>query len=263
MAFNSPKLSLIYFSPTGTTKKNLFAIAEGFNSQIVEEINLTNPKERQDLQKKLLGEIIFIAVPIYSGTIPHLIQCILKQLNVNEKWVVLIGTFGNVKSGICLSNLVQILAPQSFRILGAANCIGEHTFGSSKAPIALGRPDTEDLNLAVKFGQELRKKYENFPIAIEIKPQDIPAPKPRTKLISLPHVNKEKCTNCLKCVTACPNEAIDPNSLEIYDDRCILCSACIKICEYNAREMRYTSDEEQFNKFLAYSKQRLSPEFLL
>lgn len=67
----------------------------------------------------------------------------------------------------------------------------------------------------------------------------------------------------MKCVAACPNDAIDPISLSINDDRCILCCACVKICESAARKIQFNATQEKFAGFYAYSQKRLEPEYKL
>jgi len=62
MKFNSVKL--IYFSPTGTTKKVLAAIAEGIQVDAVEQIDLTPPEARIPPFAEMQAELAVIGAPV-------------------------------------------------------------------------------------------------------------------------------------------------------------------------------------------------------
>ena len=52
-------------------------------------------------------------------------------------------------------------------------------------------------------------------------------------------VVEEKCVGCGACVTACPFNAITmENSLAAVNDRCTLCGACVEACPYGALVLR-------------------------
>jgi len=50
----------------------------------------------------------------------------------------------------------------------------------------------------------------------------------------IPHISKEKCTNCLLCVQECVAGAIKEETMEVTSHRCILCSHCAAICPEEA-----------------------------
>ncbi len=55
-------------------------------------------------------------------------------------------------------------------------------------------------------------------------------------------VVEEKCVGCGACVTACPFNAITmENSLAVVNDRCTLCGACVEACPYGALVLRKES----------------------
>ena len=58
MTINSTKL--IYFSPTGTTKKVLESIAQGIRAEPVEHLNLTLPEAKTRKFEDLHDEVVII-----------------------------------------------------------------------------------------------------------------------------------------------------------------------------------------------------------
>lgn len=50
-------------------------------------------------------------------------------------------------------------------------------------------------------------------------------------------IDKEKCTGCMKCMRACPTEAIRVRNRisTILEERCVDCGQCVAVCPYAAR----------------------------
>lgn len=47
---------------------------------------------------------------------------------------------------------------------------------------------------------------------------------------------RKNCTNCRKCIEACPIKIIDSNTLEADPESCTACGNCTKVCYANARK---------------------------
>jgi iron only hydrogenase large subunit-like protein len=66
-------------------------------------------------------------------------------------------------------------------------------------------------------------------------------------LYNLLTVDKEKCVNCHKCISVCPvkycNKSIE-GAVEVINDMCLGCGACIKACAQHARS--YLDDLDLF-----------------
>lgn len=65
----SPKVKVIYFSPTGTTKKIIKNVIKGIESKQVEYVDLTkdnriSKKEKIDTTK---DDLIILGAPVYGG----------------------------------------------------------------------------------------------------------------------------------------------------------------------------------------------------
>lgn len=68
-------------------------------------------------------------------------------------------------------------------------------------------------------------------------------------------IDKEKCTNCHKCVAVCPSKYCNDGSgdfLIINSDMCIGCGSCISACTHNAR--MYIDDFDDFISDLQSNK---------
>jgi NAD-dependent dihydropyrimidine dehydrogenase PreA subunit len=53
-------------------------------------------------------------------------------------------------------------------------------------------------------------------------------------------VNKEECTGCADCVTACPVEGVvvlENEKAVVNPEECIECNACVDTCSSNAMTM--------------------------
>ena len=65
-----PMAKLIYFSPTGTTRKILEGVGAGVQADKIEQIDLT-PFESGNFEiKEIHNELAIIGRPVYAGRIP-------------------------------------------------------------------------------------------------------------------------------------------------------------------------------------------------
>lgn len=86
-------LRMIFFSPTGTTKKILHNIAKGINLPVTESIDLT---QSQPETNHLEGDVLtLISVPVYTGRVP--LQAIerIQQLKAENTPTVIVVVYGN------------------------------------------------------------------------------------------------------------------------------------------------------------------------
>ena len=73
-------------------------------------------------------------------------------------------------------------------------------------------------------------------------------------------VDKDKCTSCSLCVTACPFTAIEmENGYPVFLDECRLCGACIEACPEDAiaiKETKKEADVSEYRGVLVHAEQR-------
>ncbi len=246
------KLSLIYFSPTSTTKKVLNAIAEGMDFPEIKQINLIKI-DNIKTQKFTEDDFVIIGVPVYSGRIKLTVINRLQNFEAKKTQAVLVVVYGNRHYDDALLELKDIAVKLGFFPIAAAAFIGEHSFSSLKYPIAEGRPNSEDLNLAKDFGKHIKTKMKleesqhsedsiNRNIrklsshSIDV-PCNFPYKERSQKLKVKPKTDLELCDRCGLCRDVCPVDAISifEDRIDIDENLCLYCHACVKVCPQNAR----------------------------
>ncbi|NCC15351.1 MAG: 4Fe-4S ferredoxin [Clostridia bacterium] len=241
--------TVIYFSPTGTTKKIVDSVLEGTELVISEIIDLSLPEGRKADKPCINTDIVFIGVPVYETGIPKILIPFLTSLKGNGRPVVLLAVYGNMSEGTTLNELYSITHHVGFNVVSAASFIGEHSFSTEETPIAKGRPDRADLLKAKEFGKNIMKKVQNISILSDV---SLEIPQGKTPLIAkilpensaklfakAPIVDRSKCNQCGKCVNLCPVSAIDKDTLAINQTQCLRCFCCVKRCPKKARKITY------------------------
>ena len=238
----------IYFSPTGTTRRTVEAIAEGTGLQIADSIDLTLPAPREGWNGSAEGDILLVGVPVYSGTIPSHPLDPLHRLEGNGRWAVPVAVYGVRSAEDTVGQLSGLLRTRGFKILAAANFVAEHSYSHDNLPLALGRPDGRDLEIAREFGAKIAEKLTAHPdeFPLESRPlkygenyrrkrEDWPEKRRPESTTRVSDYDEENCSKCDNCVDSCPSGAIDPETYAIEDTNCIRCFACTRACPTGVR----------------------------
>lgn len=239
---NDRKITLIFFSPTATTKTVLDAIATGTGYE-VDSYDITLSEARKKIPRDLDTSVIVFGAPVYSGRLPKLAADCFKQVSASGIPAVPVVVYGNREYDDALLELKDICVQCKGVPVAAGAFIGEHSFSTQPAPIAPGRPDEKDLSCAVEFGQKLGRLLETLDPDKKagdlVVPGKVPYKKPTAaKGVPFIHVTDD-CTACGICVAVCPVDAIDEDDgYCTLDDICIHCCACIKACPESARIMK-------------------------
>lgn len=241
--------TVIYFSPTETTKKVVTQIATGFGNKN-QEYDLTLPSNRDNLKTINFKEedCVIIGLPVYSGRIPLFMETYLLHMRGNNTPAILTVVYGNRDYDDALLELSDVLKNQGFNIIGACAFIGEHSYTKK---VAENRPDQKDLELAHNFGKIINSKLNNinnsdFP-QLSIKGNH-PYKKRKQSPVYAPITN-QNCTDCGICAKNCPMGAIDISDYKTVDAQlCIHCCSCIKKCPVNAKKF----DNPIFNKIINF-----------
>lgn len=232
---------LIYFSPTRTTQRVLTGIAQGIDMSDVIHLNLTPPGVQGRTFEVGEETIALLGAPVYGGRLPAEAVARLQQVHGNSAPAVLVVVYGNRAYEDALRELYDLAVEAGFHPVAAAAFIGEHSYATATQPIAVGRPDSADLEKAVAFGQQVCEKLKqlgslpaahvpgNFPYK-ERRPPAANPPAPITIA--------DLCTLCGDCAAVCPTAAITVGASVITNAQsCIACCACTRACPTGARVM--------------------------
>ena len=234
---------MAYFSPTGTTRSIVKAVARGINQITAEQIDVTKPNMRKKQLQASKNDLLVVAVPVYIGRVPALLSEWLHAIKADKTPVVCIVVYGNRAYDDALLELKDILIKRGCIPIACAAYIGEHSFSSSETPIAEARPDASDLDHAELFGRTINEKLLSVSSVDHISDINIPGNYPYrgdSKLWSVDFITiSNECTQCGICAEGCPVGAIDSENSNLIDkEKCITCCACIKNCPQNARKMK-------------------------
>lgn len=229
---------LIFFSPTGTTRKVIDAIAEGLAAEKIFHYDLTYPLDRTG--QCFTDGVAVIGAPVYAGRVP--VDCLQRMANysANNIPTVLIALYGNREFEDALVELRDVSLAQGFRVIAAGAFIGEHSYSTPKYPIAIGRPDADDLQLAKKFGRQVAAKIEKGDFDTPAIAGHIPY-RERVKFGGVaPETDTGTCTLCGRCAEVCPVGIITVSDfVTTQAEQCIMCSACVKECAVGARRFNH------------------------
>lgn len=236
-------LKLACFSPTGTSKAIVQAVARGIDHEVTELLDVTKPDARAQQVKTAQGELLVVAVPVYGGRVPGLLRQWLQGIEAENTPVVCIVVYGNRDYEDALLELRNIMKERGAVPVACAAFIGEHSFSSPDTPIAVARPDEADLELAQAFGRKIRETVHAIASLEQVPEIEVPGNFPYKEGKAAPPVVfmtvDDSCVQCGVCAEACPVDAIDAEDHTVVDmEKCIRCCACIKSCPENARSMK-------------------------
>lgn len=250
---------LVFFSPTHTSAKIARAVGDGIGMGRRMETDLTLDESADPIE--ITNALTVIAAPVYGGRVAPVALKRLKRLKGNNAPAILVAVYGNRDYEDALIELRDTAVELGFTPLSAGAFIGEHSYSTTNMPIAAGRPDASDLQIAFQFGQDsLNKLIEKTAVtspelqaACKLKSlggklsillssffikgtspyKIVQAGKPACPVCT------EACFVCGECVEVCPTHAIsiskDGSQIETDINRCIKCCACVKECPNEAR----------------------------
>ena len=235
------KVRLAFYSPTGTSRRVLEAIAEGMKPDVLKTTNLTIKAFLPEHVEISPDEFVLIAAPVYVSRIPEEMSERFARIAGNGARCAVVAVYGNNKYGDALVELHDIATKGGFKPVAGAAFIGEHSFSDDDRRIAAGRPDAADESVAKRFGRELREHLdasdkEESPCELEL-PGNRPYVERKVIPATPPTTNPEICAECGTCGEICPVGAISPGSDGAVTDPelCIYCCACVKGCSIGAR----------------------------
>lgn len=241
------KLSVMYFSPTGTTEKIVSRVSreilKRYNGKVsTNVIDFTLPGIREERVSFTEEDAVVIGVPVYAGRVPNILLKYLNTIEGNGALAVVVVVYGNRNFDDAAVELQDILEGNGFKVVAAGAFIGEHSF--SKV-LGKDRPDKEDMRIAREFANQVYEKINTGKVfeSVAIKgnrpyrkyympkneegvPVDIRKVTPKTN---------DSCIDCKLCAEICPMGSIDYDDVAKLNGICIKCGACIKRCPAGAK----------------------------
>lgn len=229
---------VVFFSPTGTSARIARSIAEGVGMGRRIETDLTLDEATSPVV--IENSLTIISIPVYAGRVAPIALKRLSRLQGKNSPAILVAVYGNRDYEDALVELRDVTVKLGFTPLSAGAFIGEHSYCRAEYPIAPGRPDAKDVELARQFGvdslsklQSLDHEIPSFYIKGNIPYRYVGPSTPACPVCT------DDCSSCGTCIDVCPTHAIrmDETTGQILTDvsRCIKCCACVKSCPASAR----------------------------
>lgn len=265
---NNNSTTLVYFSPTGTTRRIVETIARRLQTAEVQHLDLTPPAAREQIFPELEGGLAIIGMPVYGGRLPAEAAARFRRLRGRNIPAVVVVVYGNRAYEDALLELRDLALEAGFRPLAGAAFVAEHSFSSDLLPIAPGRPDAADLVRALDFGRAVQAKLEALASPVEVPPLAVPGDSPyrgiRLPENVSPAADEALCTLCGTCLGVCPVEAISLQETVVTDaGLCILCYACIRACPGGGRRMEDPGMQQTTEWLSANCRERREPEIFI
>ena len=245
------QVTAVYFSATGTSKRNAESLAEGLaGHEGFETLDLT-PFSETSVQRGFgADDFVVFSVPCYKGRIPVVAMDRLRTLRGDKTPCIITVTYGNREYDDALLELHDLVRANGFRPRAAAALIGQHTYGT----IQPGRPDASDMEANRRFARAVLDTQHAAPE--QETPLTIRGERPyrgEGSGGSFRPLTSDTCTHCGLCVRECPVRAIGEDCVTVAG-HCLACFRCIQICPVQAKNMdtpEYRGFAEAFSRQLA------------
>lgn len=267
----------VYFSPTGTTRHCVKTIAKRLSTQSklsLKELDFTSPSARKKAPVFSAQDLVIFGTPVYAGRVPNLLLPYIASAVGNGALAVPVVVYGNRAYDDALIELRNTLEAGGFQTIAGAAFVGEHSFGNI---LAVGRPDTSDLRLALTFANDVAAKLSrrdpaaaHVPIAVRgnepIRPYFRPTDAAGNfiDIRKVKPVTNENCVSCFSCAEHCPMGAISMEDAHAIPGICIKCNSCVKGCPLGAKS--FTDPLFLFHRddiTTTYMEPRHAPELFL
>lgn len=234
-------VTLVAFSPTGTTRQVLAAIAEGLGASHADWLDLTPPSADDLTALTLTDHVVVIGAPVYAGRIPETAMARLAAVRGSGTPAITVVVYGNRAFEDALLELSDWAEAAGFVPIAGGAFIGEHSYDTPTTPIATGRPDTVDRAKAVAFGEAVAARLAASDALVRVQvPGNRPYRERKHGNPRPPITIAELCTLCGRCAEVCPTAAIAVGEMVVTDaPACISCCACVKVCPTDARVMTH------------------------
>lgn len=225
-------LNLIYFSPTGSTKKAVETLASAWDLYR-NDIDISIPDTDYSTYNFTSEDLCIIGVPSFGGRVPPIATDHLRKMKSDNTPTIIVTTYGNRAYEDTLLELKNEAKECGFKVVAAVSVVTEH---SIMHQFATGRPNNKDLDEIVSFGKKIKDSISSNTTTSDLQ---VPGNMPYREFSVLPIRPKAKkdCPKCGVCASVCPTKSIPIDSPDKTDDTCISCMRCISVCPNGARSV--------------------------
>ena len=239
-------IQLIYFSPTGGTKRMAAKLAGFLSKKLSVPVGNTALNLMEDRAREYCfgpDELVILTVPTYADRVPNKIEPDLRRiLHFDKSPAVALVSYGNRSYGTAPAELADILKSDGAKVFTAGAFVCRHVFSEF---LSKSRPDRYDraemdgwadqivsvIHQAESSDDlpepELGKIGEYYkPLKEDMTPAKFLKAKPKTDI--------DHCYFCGLCVRSCPMGSIDDDCITV-SGVCIKCHACVRSCPERAK----------------------------
>lgn len=180
------------------------------------------------------NDLFVLVYPVYFGRMPWALQQ-WPALHGHGALALVVSVYGNRAIEDGERESMALLKEHGFKVVGAIEAIAEH---SQESTLAQGRPDAQDAHdfktmaahIISALAQGELPEYA-FDVTTELK---APGKAPAVPRI----LERAQCDDCGRCARLCPMQIIDPQTLEVPEEKaalCMGCRACMACCKQQCR----------------------------
>lgn len=250
------QLHLVYFSPSGNTKKIASLIADSIDLSVKTYDLILEPPQETILFDQ--DNPALFAVPVFGGRVPVPCEELLKKFKGDSTPAIAVVVYGNRAYDDALLELKNTLQEAGFQVFAAAAFIAQHSLFPE---VAKGRPDEQDQVKISEFGHTCIEILQNPETMHEV---TVKGDFPYCALAesSFHPKTNSACTGCGTCAKICPTGAISAQNPRKTDSkRCIACTACVSACPAHARSFHSPMYSTMAKSFAKKVRARQEPEF--